>query len=313
MKKMMRKALGLAFLTALVSCGGGGSQISTFSPERVIVFGDESSYIGADGSKYTTNYVSDVGVADCANSPIWVQILAGSYGMSFPECPGSTGSSAVGVMRATVGGTLETMTTNIDAYLANFGFHDKDLVTVLIGANDLVNLFQRYPQTSAQTLIAAAEQAGEQAAEQVNRIATAGGRVVILTVPDLGLTPYALERDKFDPTSSAFLSQLTQSFNAKLRVNIINDGHKIGLVVADELLQQINKFPPGVDNGRALDVTRVACSVALPECTNKTMVAYPDITASPTTFLWADPLHLTAYGNSELGKRVVSRAHSNPF
>ena len=61
MKSSKVNGLGRAALLAgvlasalLASCGGG-EQVSTFTASRVIAFGDESSLINSNGSKYTVN------------------------------------------------------------------------------------------------------------------------------------------------------------------------------------------------------------------------------------------------------------------
>ena len=66
--------------------------------------------------------------------------------------------------------------------------------------------------------------------EQVTRIATSGAKVLLSTVPDLGLTPFGLaERAaNTDTDRSALLTRLTARFNAKMRATIPNDGRMIG-------------------------------------------------------------------------------------
>lgn len=94
----LRVARGLALATIgalLASCGG--SEDVDFVPARVLSFGDESSIINADGSKYTVNGIvpgsGTPGTLDCTLNPIWNQVLATSYGLTFPQCPGSVPAS----------------------------------------------------------------------------------------------------------------------------------------------------------------------------------------------------------------------------
>ena len=51
-----RTALGIgALVCALLASCGGGNQASSYFATRVLAFGDESSVINADRSKYTVN------------------------------------------------------------------------------------------------------------------------------------------------------------------------------------------------------------------------------------------------------------------
>ena len=70
---------GVAML--LASCGGG-EQVQRFFATRVFAFGDESSVINPDRSKYTINAVATDGTYDCATNLLWVQSVASLYGTS---------------------------------------------------------------------------------------------------------------------------------------------------------------------------------------------------------------------------------------
>ncbi len=85
---------GVLAVAALLASCGGGSQVETFHPSRVIAFGDEFSVINPNGSKYTVNALAAGSTTqfDCGSNPIWIQMLAVSYGLVFPQCPG-TGST----------------------------------------------------------------------------------------------------------------------------------------------------------------------------------------------------------------------------
>ena len=60
---------GLLLAAALgVSCGGSGSQTNSFTAKRVFAFGDESSVINADGSKYAVNALKVQDIVLCGHS-----------------------------------------------------------------------------------------------------------------------------------------------------------------------------------------------------------------------------------------------------
>ena len=321
MNRTRRAALWAGALagTLLASCGGG-TQVEKFVPTRVLSFGDESSVIedfnaDANGRKYTVNSIkSDLVTLDCKANPNWVQYLATAYGMVFPQCnPDAVAAPASRIFAAT-NAKVADIATQVDQSVAASPFNAKDLVTVLAGANDILAEYAKFPGVDEATLTANVELAGTNLAGQVNRIANAGGKVLISTVPDMGLTPYAVAQKaaNTDTDRAALLTRLTTRFNAKLRANIENDGRKIGLLLLDELVQAIVKSP---STSGFVNVTAAACSAALPTCTTLTLVTDPITTllASGDSWLWADDRHLSAGGQKGLGGLAATRASGNPF
>ena len=306
-------AAGALALALFASCGGG-TQVERFVPTRLVVLGDETSVINADGSKHTVN--ATVSATDltlnCKANPIWVQVLANFYGFVFAQC----NSAAAAVTGVTYAGTGAKV-ASIAAQAAQAGtFIGTDLVTILAGANDIVDQYKRYPGVGEEQLAAELEGTGAALALQVNAIASAGGKVLISTVPDLGLTPYALAEKaaNTDTDRAALLTRLTSRFNARLRAKIDNDGRRIGLLLGDEMVQIVVKFPA---NYAYANVTAAAClsSAALPACTTATLQPATATTAAAGSFswLWADALHLSPGGHNQLGALAATRAAGNPF
>ncbi|KNZ32490.1 MAG: hypothetical protein AD742_12175 [Methylibium sp. NZG] len=300
-------------LAALTACGGG-TDVDQFVPTAVISLGDETSVINADGTKYSINgpTSSTDPTLDCRTNPIWVQALASAYGMVFTQCnPGGLEVRARGL--AAPGARV----ADIAAQAAQVGaLTGSQLVTVLAGANDVLAQYARYPAVSEAQLSAELEATGSALAEQVNALANAGGKVLIATVPDLGLSPFAFaERAaNTDTDRAALLSRLTARFNAKLRANIINDGRRIGLLLADELVQTASKFPSSYGY---LNVVGAAClsTAVLPACNTTTLQPVNGAVPAAGSFswLWADPTRLSPGGHSQLGALAASRANGNPF
>ena len=301
---MLRSLLaGLTALALLTSCGGGTSQIEPFKPARLLAFGDEASVITPQGYKYSINeFGSDGLTLYCKLSPVWVQILAGIYGYGFEQCPVGTGDQKAKSW-AQVGARASDLVSQVDAQAA-VGFATTDLVTVLVGSHDVIDLYQQYPAKSEAEVLALARQRGEVIASQVNRMVGLGAKVIVSTVPDMGLSPYALAQG---PSGAALLSSLSLALNGRIRVNIINDGRYVGLVLADEFVQTASKasFLFGLT-----DVTSPACTVALPECNSKTLARTDYL---PVTWLWADDRRLATGGHRQLGVLAESRARYNPF
>jgi outer membrane lipase/esterase len=320
------RATGLALGAALLASCGGGEQVEKFQPTRIVAFGDENSVIEdvpgeavdatkRNGRKYAVNYKADASAArDCRLLPIWNQSLATSYGLTFRECNPS-GGPATGRIYAQPNTTAAAVQTQVDSFLADNpgnGFSNKVLVTVMAGTNDVraqyMNVKGGTPEADA---IAAVEAAGTALAAQVNRIGQAGGRVIVSTIYDLGISPYGVAQVTAD---KALLTQLTTRFNAKLRGGLLNDGHLIGLVLFDESLRSI------VVNGVGVNVSDQACAGMVPDCDTTTLATAvtPTMVTPPTrdtvtSWLWADDRHLGPYAQTTLGSLAETRATGNPF
>lgn len=318
---VLRLASAVTLAGLLASCGG--ESLVAFVPARILVFGDQASVITADGRKYTVNALdsTDSSAIDCTANPLWIQVLATSYGMVFPECPGSeTTPNVAGLILAkpdaTAAGTAEIdLAQQITNQLARpvsdgGGIGDSDLVTVYAGVNDVVAAYEYYENGGTQAdAIAMAEQAGVALATQINRIADAGGKVITATVPDVGATPYAHDKGV---EAATFLTYLTGRANARMLVEIENDGRKIGLIELNPYLINVVAYPSTYGY---VNVRDAAC---VPEellaCTSDTLKTNTDGTsATAYTWLWAGNLQLGAGGHLQLGSLASSRAHNQPF
>lgn len=301
----------------LASCGGG--QVEAFVPTRVLAFGDEMSTLEVDGSKYSINafkqitgaggtLVDDPTTLDCTRNPIWIQSVALSFGLAFDRCLG-TATGASGQVLARVGQKVADLPAQVAAVTGNV-LGEKDLALVMIGMNDILELYGQYATQSQDALIALARERGRSLGGQVNSLALSGPAVVVLTVPDIGLSPFALAQNTStgDGTRSAFISKLVEVFNNSMSVTLINDGRLIGLVYADIDSQNVVKFPA---NYGFVDVTQAACkdTAPLPGCTTATLAD----TATGATWMWADSLRLGPGMQARLGLLAQTRAQSNPF
>jgi outer membrane lipase/esterase len=306
--RRVAQVLVLGGLALLASCGGGTSQVEVFQPLRYFAFGDEDSTLESNGRKWGVNALDDSGRLACAGQPIWVQRVAAAYGFAFAECNPNFVTDTNARMLARAGAKAADVTAQVEAQVAAGGFRARDLATVMIGANDILELYQQYPARSRETLLADAGERGRVVARVVNRLVGLGVKVVIATIPDMGLTPFALaEKANFqDIDRAAFLSQLTAAFNEQLGVNVILDGRFVGLVQADLQFQAIARFPVGFG---IANNTQGICTVALPQCTTSTLVTGAD----PATWLWADATRIAPGGHQQLAQLAVDRAQRNPF
>ncbi len=312
MKSSLKTLLCAAALAAALAGCGGAQRGERFVASRVLAFGDETSVIDPIGRKYTINALqaSDGAAVDCTANPIWIQAVASSFGRVFRECPGTAADASSRVLAAP-GARTADLATQIDAFLAEpQAIGAGDLATVLVGQNDLLDLYAGYDGTNGAALVAAAEALGPRVSAQVVRLTDLGAKVIVATVPDLGLTPFALSEGA---DRAALLSTMTRRFNIALLLDLPNDGHRIGLVRSDDLVRNLVSLGPasGIPN-----VTDAACLPAapLPTCTTATLGTDANGTsATATTWLWADGLQLSPVGHNSLGAAAVQRAQNNPF
>ena len=314
--------LAVAVLSA--SCGGG-DQVSKFEADRALAFGDESSLLvdrNRDGNGFKYGINGTLSATDpttsCRFNALWIQAVAALYGLVFPQCnPGPTPVAApTSRIRASLGATSADLAVQIDAQRAESAIGSGDIATVLVGLNDVLAQYAQYPAVNEVTLSDNVEAAGAVVGAQVNRLADAGARVLVSTIVDAGVTPFAAneKRNNADTDRAALLTRLSQRFNASLRRTIVNDGRKIGLVLLDEQVSVVGKFNGlnGFANTStgACDLTKSALvPPSALDCTDLTLITG----AGSNSYLWADDRHLSAGGQASLGSLAVSRAKNNSF
>ena len=307
----LRGLLAPLALAALAACGGGKGQIEPFAPTRLISFGDELSVLTADGKRYGVNALkagTTTGEIDCAGNPIWVQTLATQFKLALAQCNSDISLATAAHLRGAVGAKVADVKAQIDQQLASGAVGPKDLLLVQGGFHDLIEIYKEFPAKAEPELIASAQARGRLLAEQVNRLANANGRVIVLTALDPGLTPagVAEKAAKTDTDRAALMGRLTAAFNTAMRLTLIEDGRLIGLVLADETIATAVKFPSFLSFA---DATQAACTVALPNCTTATQKTE----VGTNSWLWADDLRLGAGGQSLIGNAALTRAVNNPF
>jgi len=309
-QRLQRVVAGLvtaATLALVVSCGGATTQYEPFVPQRLFAFGDESSALTGTGRRYGVNGLDAQGNFDCTLQPIWVQQVAGFYGFSFAEC-NPTGQEPKAKMLAAEGTRVADLTAQIEAVVAAGGFRGTDFALVLVGTNDILELYRQYPGRDRQSLLDEAGERGIALGRIVNRLIALQAKVIVSTVPDVGLTPYALaERAaNFDIDRAAMLTDLSNAFNGQLGVTILLDGRYVGLMQTDLGLKQIATSPGsyGFSN-----ITSGICTVVLPLCTTATLVEGGE----PNQYLWSDDTRLAPGGQNRMASLALDRATRNPF
>jgi outer membrane lipase/esterase len=177
-----------------------------------------------------------------------------------------------------------------------------------VGQNDVLEQYARYPAATEQQIRDELASRGRALADQVNRLANANGRIVVLTINNMGESPFgqAQKSANTDTDRAALLSRMSEAFNTAMRLRLLNDGRLIGLVLSDEAVSQAYRFPSSF--GLA-NVTSAACNVALPACTVDTLVT----NANASSWLFADATRLGPSGHRRLSDAAITRAINNPF
>jgi outer membrane lipase/esterase len=315
--RVWRAGLAVLALAALASCGSG-EQVEPFEPTRILSFGDEQSLlvVGTNGTtKYSVNsFNTTTNLFECNTFPIWTQLLAANFGLTYEGCNPSSVANPQGRIFAAPNAKVADLQAQVNDFLQQGNvFGSRDLVTVFVGMHDIVEIYRQLdadPPPAVSTLLQQAKARGAALAGQINRIADADGRVVYTTIHDLGLSPFGRAEKARVPTGidrAALLSDLTDEFNLGVKINARNDGRLIGLVTGDELSKII------VNNASVNGFTNVSTAVCMPTdlltCTSATLV--PE--GSATTFYWAGSTYLSPGGHSQLGAAAINRARNNPF
>jgi len=314
-----RAAAGIAVTAALASCGGGTYQVSVFKPTRILSFGDESSkLVGTQGLKYSINGLnSSTNQIDCSVNPIWTQKLAANYGLVYANCNTDASISTAAYDETTIDATVDDVTTQVNAFTSLDQFNSNDLVTIWVGVHDVIEEYQTNGTGDNTTPINNMQSSGAALAKVVNAIVATGAKVILLTIPDVSLSPYGYtEAQRGDFDRAKLLSDMSSAFNLSLRSNIVNDGSKIGLVLVDDYIRNAVKSP-GSYSYISLPNRSYGCNedtAPLPSCTTATLSNDPSTgLAATSNYLWADSTHLGANAQSYIGTQAVSRATSNPF
>jgi phospholipase/lecithinase/hemolysin len=273
--------------------------------------GDETSVLTSDGRKYAVNVLDADGVRRCQNEPIWVQTVARVYDFVFAECNPNGVAEPRALMAAVPGAKVADLAAQIDAQIAAGTIGTGTLVTVMMGANDIWELYADYPATrSEDQVIAELRSRGERLAQQINRLVDRDARVIVSTLPDLGKTPFALAERDANPglDRAALITRMVAALNGRMRANIINDGRFIGLVLADEMTQALVRSPSSFGLANVEDAV-CAATAPLPDCSTDTLVSG----GRSSNWLWADDRRLAYGGQVRLGSLAAERARDNPF
>ncbi len=320
----------------LASCGGGSSG-SNYRPTRMIAFGDEFSVmvkqnpdpLAIDAKKYningftpatTNNNVVANTEPNCYQNPLWIQTVAFDFGLVFAECNDIPNVAASAFIRATPAAKVADVVTQITNFLASpIGtLVRSDLVTIMVGTNDVIELYQSVrtgPTTQAAALTEAARR-GRLLAAQFDRVTKYGSndkaRALYVLIPNVGDTPYAYAQTDGSGLAynRALLTSLTRAFNDELRSTITINGRSIGQInLFDTFVNIVNNAKAAAQVG-ILNITDAACVPAdILLCDSSTL----QTGATDATWLWAKGAYFGPIGHSLLSNGAISIINNNPF
>lgn len=201
--------------------------------------------------------------------------------------------------------TTTPVTTQVDRLLAaNPVLNANDLIILWAGANDV------FAQSGAvglglppATALANMAQAATDLVAQVTRVKAAGAQtVIVVTVPDIGTTPFGVSQG---PAGSALLTALSAAFNTQLQAAlggaavIVDSGKLLGAIQADPA--RYGFTAPGA-------ATVPACFNALgaPIQSLGCIQGAPGVLADSEQRVFADGVHPTAQAHAVFGQAAFA-------
>ena len=317
------KGISMSLLLGLLaSCGGGTEQVDPFSPTRYMAFGDATSVITPEGLKYTVNAIGSDGEVDCAMatssqpSLLWTQILANAFNFAFEECNPLGRTKIANIYAKPDAKSADFLSQVAEARVAHGEFGCKDLMTVLIGVNDVVELFETVylanpTDATANAVTNELSARGARLGQAIAALtANNGPNFIVSTIPRMNQTPWGQQQEALHPGLNVgnVLDNFSNAFNTALRTSIPNDGSRWGLVELDAIVNAAINNPGGYDLKNVRDAV---CAVDLPFCDNVTADLVTN--GNPDTWLWASDRWIGWQPHSRMGSFARSRAQDNPF
>jgi outer membrane lipase/esterase len=283
---LARGATALGLTAALLAGCGGSSQVETFVPNHLHVFGDELTVLDATGHRYGINGVNTTTTTafDCALLPLWPQTVAAAFGLVFEQCPG-TATTFTAFGHGAYGATVATVEAQLDAQAAVLVAND--VVAIQVGMNDVVELHSQVVAGSLSQAAAEAEALarGKRMAARVPGLIARGVKVVMVSPPYLGTSPWALAQGS---AAAAAIGRISDALGAGITLDVGQlDARDVVLANGSDV---VDNYVNGSNNGSGINVTAAACKqagTALLGCLSNDLVTTPSA-ASATTYLWAD-------------------------
>ncbi|MEJ7138923.1 hypothetical protein [Amphibiibacter pelophylacis] len=336
MRKPLFTALALAAL--LSACGGSVSTVNPFRPTRMVVLGDENSALvkndDGQGRKYTVNYVDTTsGAVSCdGGNLLWVQAVAryyndlsGSNTLVFDACRPTTGDTtapatvdmqaAAGTTTAQVIAQLGALTTAAQAAGAT---PDKQLVTVLVGQNDIIAAYKTFDGSNQAALVDSMKALGAQMGQAVSSYISAGGKLLMAYPVDIEYSPWALAEAATPAVATsttgvdrqALIRDLGNAWRTGFYGAAPVNGRGLALVPNGLIDQYANSSNPASSYNLS-NIKDAACTDASvgTACTDTTLQSG----ATALTWMWASSTVPAQRFQVDLGNLALSRLVNNPL
>jgi outer membrane lipase/esterase len=285
-RSLVRGATALGLTAALLAGCGGSSQVEPFVPHHLHVFGDELTVLDATGQRYGINGFNTTTAAfDCNLLPLWPQTVAAAFGLVFEQCPG-TATTFTAFAHGTFGATVADFESQLDAQAAVLVAND--VVAIQVGVNDVIALYTEVENGTRSQADAEAEALarGNRVAARVAALIDRGMKVVLVSPPYLGSSPWALGRGSTDATAA--IGRISDALGAGITLAVGQlDARDVIMANGSDV---VDNYVNSANLGSGVNVTAAACrqaGAALLGCLSNDLVTTPSA-ATATNYLWAD-------------------------
>ena len=294
----------LISVSALAGCGGGASTVNPLSPSRVIAIGDAYNAVDATGSGTFT-------VRNGATDNTVAGRIAAKYGITLNGATGAPLDSTGGFSYASgTNGKAVDVQNQVGLFLADVSnsVGPKDLIIISVGSQDIV---AQAPTNNTAALAAAANTVKN----AVQSLTNAGAKYVLIVLPiNMARTPWGLggagglvttdsiRALSYDTGTQclSFSCQLATKLNAAYPATTNHQP----ILLAD-LMSYANLFTGTTpDTYLTYGVTNpntAACNAG-----GTSGCATNVVNANYATYIFADTLNLTPFGNALLADQIYN-------
>ncbi|WP_290679210.1 SGNH/GDSL hydrolase family protein [Aquabacterium sp.] len=263
---------------------------------------------------------------NCAESVLWNQVVAHSFGKGFGDACAIDNDGAKSY--AAYGATIANLQAQVAAHRAELG--EGVLVTIMVGQHDILELYRdtlSHPQNEAANRQELSNRVAN-LANIVKDVLSTGAKVVLAYPPDLSKSPLASKNgananllalfvdDRFLGGNSlkiGFIPTLIRSLGS----GVTTDGRHFAVVETNNLtnLQSAGYvYGPNRlcdENSTYLEPDGSVTAESDPGklvkyCTRSNFVT----NGSTSTYMWADDIHFAPLGHALIGSQAASRAYN---
>lgn len=269
------------------------------------------SYASTSGAlKLTTDQFYN-----CSASTIWTQVVARAFGKGYEaDCQLDRAGA---VSHAVAGAKVAELSAQIAQAKSAGQLKSGALVTVWLGQNDLVEIFDSAASLADKE--AAAKARAATLIDGVKQILATGAKVVLVNAPNLAYSPYALAKnavscaDVSDRPCNPEMDALVVAFNKQLITSLGTEyalnGRQLGYVDAAQLTNTYARST-SYENKRQCDAAKMARPDGTPDssslayCHTGTLVNDGNV----ANYLWADDVRVSWTLHSVIASTAVTRA-----